>query len=332
MTPCEPWRGVARTRLPASASVVTWRDGVHLTGTPIWCDARRAARRVLRVVGAIASARAGHGQLIATPTTLALLGARPATATSRVPLRQPFTLGTLRLELVPSGRGLGAAALHVDIGGRARAVRRRDAHDRRARLADAAEVRACDALVVARAVRRAAPRRSRRVDDAAAQLDRVGARAARGRSPPVLVVDTRARRRSRSRRGSRRRARDRRRRARCATLRRDARPPRSRRARAPRQRARGDRARSRRERADAAREPTRPRSSRAARSTATPASTPASRGRSPPARASCSRGSSRPRARGLRHRRRRRGDRRRARPARARARPAAADDAVRGGS
>jgi hypothetical protein len=35
-----------------------------------------------------------------------------------VPLRQRFTLGTLRLELIPTGRMLGAAALHVDLGGR----------------------------------------------------------------------------------------------------------------------------------------------------------------------------------------------------------------------
>ena len=26
---------------PGALAPVTWRDGVHLTGTPIWCDARR---------------------------------------------------------------------------------------------------------------------------------------------------------------------------------------------------------------------------------------------------------------------------------------------------
>jgi hypothetical protein len=80
---------------------------------------------------------AGHGQLIATPETLALIGAKGQLG---VPLHRPFTLGTLRLELIPSGRGIGAAALHVDAGDHsvlyAGAVRK-------------ADVRAADAVVVA---------------------------------------------------------------------------------------------------------------------------------------------------------------------------------------
>ena len=84
--------------------------------------------------------RAGHGQLIGTPITLAMLGAHTGGHLA-VPLRRRFTLGTLRLELIPSGRTLGAAALHVDIGGRgvlyAGAIR-----------SPGADVRACDAVVV----------------------------------------------------------------------------------------------------------------------------------------------------------------------------------------
>jgi hypothetical protein len=112
---------------------------VHLTGTPIWCDARRR-RDVCFVSSADRVGRAGHGQLIGTPITLALIGAKQAGHLA-VPLHRPFTLGTLRLELIPSGRGLGAAALHVDLGSRsvlyAGAVR-----------TSAGEVRACDAVVV----------------------------------------------------------------------------------------------------------------------------------------------------------------------------------------
>jgi putative mRNA 3-end processing factor len=122
---------------------VTWRDGVHLTGTPIWCDARRR-RDVCFVSSAERVGRAGHGQLIGTPTTLALLGA--GAGHLAVPLRRPFTLGTLRLELIPSGRGLGAAALFVDVGARsvlyAGPVRTTD-------TSEPAEVRSCDAVVVA---------------------------------------------------------------------------------------------------------------------------------------------------------------------------------------
>lgn len=127
---------------------MTWRDGVHLTGTPIWCDARRR-RDVCFVSSADRVGRAGHGQLIATPLTLALLGTAPGGHLG-VPLRQRFTLGTLRLELIASGRGPGGAALLVDNAGRtvlyAGAVR-----PIRGVIAgiEAAEVRTCDAVVVA---------------------------------------------------------------------------------------------------------------------------------------------------------------------------------------
>src|SRR5215475_14181968 len=87
-----PFPMVRRPRTTPSAPV-TWRDGVHLTGTPIWCD--------------------GHGQLIGTAITLALVDAT-GPGHLAVPLRQRFTLGTVRLELIPSGRGFGAAALFAD--------------------------------------------------------------------------------------------------------------------------------------------------------------------------------------------------------------------------
>jgi len=125
---------------------VTWRDGVHLTGTPIWCDARRR-RDVCFLSSADRIGRAGHGQLIGTPITLALLGARDLGHLA-VPLRQRFTLGTVRLELIPSGRGFGAAALHADITGKtvlyAGAIRTGAGG-----VGDAAELRTCDAVVVA---------------------------------------------------------------------------------------------------------------------------------------------------------------------------------------
>jgi putative mRNA 3-end processing factor len=165
-------------------SPVTWRDGVHLTGTPIWCDARRR-RDVCFVSSAervAAGGRTGHGQLIATPATLALLGADAGHLA--VPVHKPFTLGTTRLSLIPSGRGLGAAALHVDIGGRsvlyAGAVRTTNP-------AEAAEVRACDAVVVDAAsdVDEFAP-----LDEVASNvIDWARVQLVHG-ATPVIVVDT----------------------------------------------------------------------------------------------------------------------------------------------
>jgi hypothetical protein len=137
---------VARRPRAASNAPVTWRDGLHITGTPIWCDARRR-REICFLSSAERVGRAGHGQLIGTSITLALLGARDKGHLA-VPLRQRFTLGTVRLELIPSGRGFGAAALHVDITGKtvlyAGAVRTSAGG-----VGDAAELRTCDAVVVA---------------------------------------------------------------------------------------------------------------------------------------------------------------------------------------
>jgi putative mRNA 3-end processing factor len=139
------WCRVARRSPNAQTASVTWRDGVHLTGTPLWCDARRR-RDVCFVSSADRVGKTGHGQLIASPLTLALLGAQGGGHLG-VPLHRRFTLGTVRLELVASGRGPGAAALFVDIAGRtvlyAGAVRPTTAH------LEGSEVRACDAVVVA---------------------------------------------------------------------------------------------------------------------------------------------------------------------------------------
>ena len=173
---------MARKTRTAPVAPVTWRDGVYLTGTPIWCDARRR-RDVCFVSSADRVGKTGHGQLIATHDTLALLGANAKSAGHlAVPLHRPFTLGTLRLELIPSGRGVGAAALHVDLGDRsvlyAGAIRTVTARE-------PAEVRACDAVIVA------AP-----VADALEPLETVAARLCEWTSAqlaagkrPVLVVD-----------------------------------------------------------------------------------------------------------------------------------------------
>lgn len=123
---------------------MVWRDGVHLTGTPIWCDARR--RQDICFVSSVERIpRSGHGQLVATPLTLALLGGGDGHL--GVPLRQRFTLGTVRLELIPSGRGLGAAALFADIAGKT-VLYANTVRTVAGGAGDPAEVRHCDALVV----------------------------------------------------------------------------------------------------------------------------------------------------------------------------------------
>jgi hypothetical protein len=172
-----------RSRLPAIAPV-SWRDGVHLTDTSIWCDARR--RRDVCFVSSADRVGRGHGQLIGTPLTLALANA--AAGNLAVPLRQRFTLGTLRLELIASGRGPGAAALFVDRDGKkllyAGPVRPYEG----TRVA-AADVRACDTLVVDApfgATRRTFAALDGVIDRTLAWVRKELAAARR----PVLLVDT----------------------------------------------------------------------------------------------------------------------------------------------
>jgi hypothetical protein len=149
---------------------------VHLTGTPIWCDARRR-RDVCFVSSADRVVRAGHGQLIGTPTTIALIAGQ-GSGHLAVPVRRPFTLGTLRLELIPSGRAVGAAALHVDAG----AIRTVNA-------GEAADVRASDAVVIAAPIgepqHRLAP-----IDTIADQLIVWSTAQLAAGKRPVLVVDS----------------------------------------------------------------------------------------------------------------------------------------------
>jgi putative mRNA 3-end processing factor len=175
---------VARRPRAAPVPPVTWRDGVHLTGTPIWCDARRR-RDVCFVSSADRIVRAGHGQLIGTPLTISMIAGRDSGHLA-VPVRRPFTLGTLRLELIPSGRALGAAALHVDTGMRtalyAGAIRTVHA-------TEAAEVRASDAVVVAAPIGEPHHKLAPIAEVAERVIEWVRAQLA-ANNAPVLVVDT----------------------------------------------------------------------------------------------------------------------------------------------
>jgi hypothetical protein len=160
--------------------------GCYLNDTRIRVAGRRDLSESLIATGLPFIGKTGHGQLIGSPLTLALLGAQGGGHLG-VPLHRRFTLGTVRLELIASGRGPGAAALYVDIAGKtvlyAGAVRPSTAH------LEGSEVRACDAVVVAAPFgdpEHAFPPLARAIDDtlawAHAQLA-VGAR-------PVILVET----------------------------------------------------------------------------------------------------------------------------------------------
>jgi putative mRNA 3-end processing factor len=172
---------------------VQWRDGVQIVGTPLWCDARRAREACFVSSALIAEARR-HRQVIATRETVALLGDVPASALA-VPYGRPFTLGDVRLELFPSGHMLGSASLLALVGG-ARVVYAGVVNPAGARpagtgaapppLGQAAEIRACDALVVDAAL--AQPRFDPPAEVAASLRTWVAAAIADGATPVLLAI------------------------------------------------------------------------------------------------------------------------------------------------
>src|SRR5262245_44831781 len=96
--------------------MVEWREGVHIVGTPLWCDARHTREACFVSSARVPGARR-HRQVLATDVTLRLLPEaheRAKHSTLAVPLGRPFTLGTLRLELFRSGFMPGAASLMIE--------------------------------------------------------------------------------------------------------------------------------------------------------------------------------------------------------------------------
>jgi len=127
---------------------VSWRDGIHITGTSIWCDAIRA-RDICFLSTASAMRGAKHAQLIASQDTLRLLGESNNQGGSRlaVPFGQPFTLGTHRIELFSSGHSVGSASLLVNVDSH-RVVYAGAINPRPAAIGSALDHRAADILVL----------------------------------------------------------------------------------------------------------------------------------------------------------------------------------------
>lgn len=129
---------------------VTWRDGIHIAGTSIWCDAKRA-RDICFVSSAGALSTARHGQLIATGQTLKLLeradGQAVTASQLSTPFGRPFTLGTQRIETFASGHTMGSASLLVEAHGK-RVVYAAAINPRGSRLGGSLDHRSCDVLVV----------------------------------------------------------------------------------------------------------------------------------------------------------------------------------------
>jgi hypothetical protein len=139
-----------------------FRAGVRITGTVMACDIDGGAdlvfvshARALPVVrGAAARPRGRHPrlQILTTPETLTLMGVRGDRLRARALMPgfgRPFTLGFLRLELIPSRHLPGAASLFCDTGDDRRVLYAPHVPARAGRAEQhTTDVRNCDALCV----------------------------------------------------------------------------------------------------------------------------------------------------------------------------------------
>jgi Cft2 family RNA processing exonuclease len=159
-------RTATKARGAKGEARVRWQGGVHLVGTPLWCDAL-FARDACFVSHAHVGHAGRHRQVIATEVTAKLLfgtagpgeaprrtarASRVAQAPDRttlaVPLGRPFSLGTSRLELYPSGYFLGASSLLVETKDGVRVAYAGSVNPAGGGLGGQGELRACDVLVV----------------------------------------------------------------------------------------------------------------------------------------------------------------------------------------
>ncbi len=125
------------------------RGGLHLSGTPLWLDAKRKSELSF-VSHAHSDHIARHERVIATAPTLRLMADRLGALKSplAVPYNRPFELGPLVLELLPAGHILGSAQLRVTREDGTRIVYTGDLNMEPSLTAEPAQVAECDVLVM----------------------------------------------------------------------------------------------------------------------------------------------------------------------------------------
>jgi hypothetical protein len=89
-------------------------DGIHLVGSILWLDAQHSGD-----LSFLSSATSIHGRLnsriLATEETLSILATHQQKPQSLIgQYNRPIALGPLKMELIPSGAGLGGASLYLE--------------------------------------------------------------------------------------------------------------------------------------------------------------------------------------------------------------------------
>ena len=125
------------------------KQGLHLTGTPLWLDARRKSELSF-VSHAHSDHIARHVRTIATSATLKFMTHRLGTLPSAlpVPYGRGFDLGPLYLELLPAGHILGSAQLRVTRDDGVRVVYTGDLNTVPSLTAEPVQVAECDTLII----------------------------------------------------------------------------------------------------------------------------------------------------------------------------------------
>lgn len=131
------------------SEVILTREGLRARSAPLWLDATRKTERSF-VSHAHGDHIGRHVEAIGTAATLALMAHRLPTANTlrrAVGYGRAFALGPLQVELLPAGHVLGSAQVRITARGH-RTVYTGDLNTAPSRTAEAAEVAACDTLVI----------------------------------------------------------------------------------------------------------------------------------------------------------------------------------------
>lgn len=96
--------------------MIEYNDGIHLKGTGLWFDSKKKAGLSF-ISNANIDKFTAPEKTIATPETVKFLEKKiRKSIILSCPYYRPFTLGNLRVELVPSGHMLGSSQMVVDKG------------------------------------------------------------------------------------------------------------------------------------------------------------------------------------------------------------------------
>ncbi len=94
-------------------------EGIYVAPADIWIDPSRPKPAALITHGHADHARAGHGKVLATPATLAIMAVRYGEQAGGQALAygETLRLGDVTVRLVPAGHVLGSAQIVLDYGG-----------------------------------------------------------------------------------------------------------------------------------------------------------------------------------------------------------------------